>query len=67
MLVKVQHAGPDGGTRQFNAEVPDPPPQLYTFQNPVNRRFIEARLVSTIALEREADDLAIYEELPQED
>jgi hypothetical protein len=45
MLAKVQYPGPQGESLQFDAEVPDPPPALFTFRHPEDGRPLECVLV----------------------
>jgi hypothetical protein len=60
MLAKVQYPGPDGGTRQFDAQVPDEPPMRHTFRHPDNGTPLEAELVNRQDTLQPGGGVAIY-------
>jgi hypothetical protein len=67
MFAKVQVAGLSGMVHEFDAQVPEPPPDIHTFTNPDDGARVEAQLVSLEPSVQREGRLALYHQLPDDD
>jgi hypothetical protein len=67
MFAKVQLAGPYGTVSEFDAQVPEPPPDVHAFTNPNDGARIEAQLVGLEPSRQRDGRLALYHQLPDDD
>jgi hypothetical protein len=67
MFAKVQLAGPYGTVHEFDAQVPEPPPEIHAFTNPDDGTRIEALLVGLEPSLQLDGRVAMYHQLPDDD
>jgi hypothetical protein len=60
MLAKVHYPGPEGEDWSFDAEVPEPPPRIHVFTNPVDGTEVRATLEEHHDAMQPGGGVAIY-------